>query len=59
LRPLNAEKRINSAELDDALGYSKYDDRNKATDNSRNGRRQGWSIIRVQMSLSFAGRMPE
>ncbi len=25
------------AELDEELGYSKYDDKNKSTDNSRNG----------------------
>ena len=43
------------AELDDELGYSKYDYRNKETENSRNGYSASLLLATVaEMSFSFA-----
>jgi len=35
------------SELDEELGYSKYDYKNKETDNSQNGHRASFSIARL------------
>ena len=49
------------AELDDELGYSRYDYRNKETDNSRNGHSSKTlrtSFGDVEVSVPRADRMP-
>lgn len=40
------------AELEEALGYSKYDYKNKQTENSRNGSYMKWSAAARAMSSS-------
>ena len=54
------------AELDEELGYSRYDYKNKETDNSRNGHssktlKTSFDEVNIDVPLSiyFADRMPD
>ena len=47
------------AELEDELGYSRYDYRNKATDNSRNGPQQQDAAHQLRRCGSVRSPRPE